>query len=63
MGKDNKVNIYQNVPGRGDYLPDGTWWTESDVEVEHQCDGTRGRTICIEVAFFDGRRFTRWRFQ
>ena len=67
-------NIYEKVPGQGQLLRDGTWWTNSKAAVGHVCvtpyyfRKVESRTLyaadkrskCVEKATFDGKPFCRW---
>jgi hypothetical protein len=58
----DEENIYKSVPGQGNYLEDGTWWTNSPVNVGYISKSSRGTSKAIEVANFDGERFVRWQW-
>lgn len=49
--------LYANVPGKGQFLEDGTWWTNSELA---KVGYITNKSKCIEVAFFDGKPFARW---
>jgi hypothetical protein len=61
-----KKSVYENVPGQGKVLDDGTWWTNCTVVVGeiHKSFMIPGKytRVCkvVEVAIFDGKRFARW---
>lgn len=72
---DDELNkTYQNVPGHGQPLPDGTWWTNCEHNVgyvaethhyDRKYEGGKhyskpNRCRCVEVSTFDGKPFSRW---
>ena len=78
MKEDNSYkkddSIYKNVPGRGQKLPDGTRWTNSNKEVGEICQlpyyyrkvvngkyyASDKREKCVETILVDGKHFARW---
>jgi hypothetical protein len=48
---EEKQDIYENVPGKGKFLGDDTWWTNSSVQVGYICRSWMGTCKCIETAF------------
>jgi hypothetical protein len=60
-----KNNIYQNVPGQGKYLEDGTWWTNCNAKVKeivkHYMIPGNYTQVCevIETSTFDGKPFAK----
>lgn len=62
-----KKNIYQNVPGQGNCLEDGTWWTNCKANVGKICKSYmfpgNYTKVCkvIETSTFEGKPFARWK--
>ena len=66
-----KENIYKTVPGQGQKLADGTWWTNSRASVGELCEveyyyrkisngkywASNKRSECVETAMFGGKPF------
>jgi hypothetical protein len=76
MGKpyEKEDKTYDNVPGHGKYLEDGTWWVNIDRPVGHVCItqyydrqiiggqwwASDRQARVVGTATFDGKRFSRW---
>lgn len=63
--KDMEKNIYENVPGQGKRLEDGTWWVNCRAKVGevHKMNPGHYIRVCqvIETGIFDGLPFARWK--
>ena len=72
----DNAKLYALVPGKGDILPDGSWWTNSSVKVGYistthhywtKYDSSLKTYFskpnvlkCVETSTFGGEPFARW---